>query len=105
GPGRRDRGAALRAAGADPGAAPGPAVPPLAGAPPAGRRRRLFRQPDGMGAPELLRAAGRPAGHRVLLGGAELAARLRGGTAGRAPRPAVVRPDLALQIPSHLSPR
>ncbi len=64
----------------------------------AGRRR--LRQPDGLGAGQLLRTARRGPGDRVLLGQAELAA-LVGRRAARHPRRGRrVRPDLVLQVPA-----
>ena len=74
----RPRGGGARPALRDPVAQPrdahGAAVPPLAGAPPAGRGERQLRQPDGLGAGQLLRPCWGVADDRLLLGQAELAA-------------------------------
>ena len=78
-PGVRDPRAALRNALAQPGTDHGTAVPTIAGASPAGRGRSQLRQPDGVGARQLLRSRRRRTGDRVLLGQAELAAVVRRG--------------------------
>ena len=96
-------GPALRAALAEPGTGHGAPVPPLARAPPAGGGRGVLRQPEWLGAAQLLRAARGRAGHRVLLGGAELAARLRGRRAARRPH-ATWRCSTRPRSPSTCSP-
>ena len=100
-PGQRGPGPALRGAVAEPRADQRPAVPPFPGLSPARAGRRLLRQQDGLGAGQLLRPAGRPPGHRVRLGPAELAALVLGRAAGRPHRRRRVRPDQLLQVPGH----
>ena len=73
-PGRRDPRPALRNTMAQPGNDHGAALPTLTGASPAGRGRSQLRQPDGVGARQLLRSGRCRTDHRVLLGQAELAA-------------------------------
>ena len=99
-PRRRGARAALRDPVAQPRDAHGPALPPLAGAPPARRGQRRLRQQDGLGARQLLRAAGGVAGDRVLLGQAELAALGRRGAGEHAHRGDGLRPDVVLQVPA-----
>ena len=99
-PGRRGPRPALRGAVAEPGAGHRPAVPPVARLPPAGAGERVLRQPDGLGAGELLRPARPEPGDRVRLGRAELAALVRGRAARHPQRRGPVRPDLVLQVPA-----
>ena len=100
-PGQRGPGPALRGAVAEPRADQRPAVPPFPGLSPARAGRCLLRQQDGLGAGQLLRPAGRPPGHRVRLGPAELAALVLGRAAGRPHRRRRVRPDQLLEVPGH----
>src|SRR6266702_2780260 len=80
-------------------------VPPVTGLSPAAAGRRLLRQPDGLGAGQLLRAARRRPGDRVRLGEAELAAVVGRRTACRPRLGRRVRPDLVLEIPADRSGR
>ena len=66
---------------------------------------RQLRQPDGLGAGQLLRPARRVAGDPLLLGQAELAALVGRRAAGRAVRGRRVRPDLVLQVPGERAGR
>ena len=96
---------ALRDRLAEPGARDGAPVPPLACLPGAGGRERLLRLEDGLGTAQLLRARRAAAGHRVLLGQAELAALVVRRAGGDAAAGRGVRPDVVLQVPGHWSGR
>ena len=90
---------ALRDPVAQPGDAHGATLPSIAGAPPAGRGERQLRQPDGLGAGQLLRPCRGDPDHRLLLGQAELAA-LVGRRADQHPhRRHGLRPDVVLEVP------
>ena len=83
-PGRRGARPALRNPLAQPGDDDRAAVPAVAGAPPAAGGQRELRQPDGLGARQLLRPRRCRPGDRVHLGQAELAA-VVGGRADQHP--------------------
>ena len=98
GPGGRGARPALRRAVAEPRDGDRAAVPLLARARPAGRRRRVVRLEDGLGAAELLRSRRRVAGARLLVGPAVLAAVVGRGAPGHPRGGRRVRPDVVLQV-------
>ena len=98
-------GIALRNPMAQPGNDDRPAVPALAGAPPARGRGRQLRQQDGLGARQLLRARRRRTDDRVHLGQAELVAMVRSRADQHPDERHRVRPDVVLEVPSGRSRR